>query len=557
MSTSIDDEPILRVVGRYELLREVGRGGTAVVYVARQRDLRRLVALKELAAFHASRPEVVERFLRESRVTGALNHPNIVTVHEYLEHEGTAFIAMEYFERGSLRPWVRRLSLPQVVGLLEGVLAALAHAEAHGIVHRDMKPENVMVTAAGGIKITDFGIAKALQASGGRSLTADGTTVGTPAYMAPEQALGTGVGPETDLYAVGVMAYEMLSGAVPFPEDESPLVTLLRHANEPVPPLREIDPSVPRPLSDWVARMLAKEPGDRPPGAAKAWDELDDAVVGVLGSRWRRDALLAGDPESLPERRTRPTIATGPNGSEQVTGVVRRRRFGRRHVVGAVAVVAIIAAGVAALVIGTRGPGTPAGAGAQRPVADFLPRPSERLSLVVAGPTLVLADPRGRVVQVDSSSLEVQRVLQDPAGPRAVTVSGGRVYVADGEGVTARRAAKLAPVSVLPLRGETAFAAGGPLVVAGRGGRVCELTRGSPVCGRVGFGPTGVGASASGAVVFTADGAGGRIAILHRRGDRLIAADRPIPVARPHGELVFFRGRLYVPGQRAIAIVDP
>ena len=131
-----------------------------------------------------------------------------------------------------------------------------------------------MVTAAGGIKITDFGIAKALQASGGRSLTADGTTVGTPAYMAPEQALGTGVGPETDLYAVGVMAYEMLSGAVPFPEDESPLVTLLRHANEPVPPLREIDPSVPRPLSDWVARMLAKEPGDRPPGAAKAWDEL-------------------------------------------------------------------------------------------------------------------------------------------------------------------------------------------------------------------------------------------------------------------------------------------
>src|SRR5439155_5202069 len=352
-------------------------------------------------------------------------------------------------------------------------------------------------------------------------------------------------------------AYEMLSGAVPFPEDESPLVTLLRHANEPVPPLREIDPSVPRPLSDWVARMLAKEPGDRPPGAAKAWDGLDDAVVGVLGSRWRRDALLAGDPESLPERRTRPTIATGPNGTEQVTGVVRRRRFGRRHVVGAVAVVAIIAAGVAALVIGTRGPGTPAGAGAQRPVADFLPRPSERLSLVVAGPTLVLADPRGRVVQVDSSSLEVQRVLQDPAGPRAVTVSGGRVYVADGEGVTARRAAKLAPVSVLPLRDATAFAVGGPLVVASRGGRVCELTRGPPVCGRVGFAPTGVGASASGAVVFAAEGARGGIAILHRRGDRLIAADRPIPVARPHGELVFFRGRLYVPGQRAIAIVDP
>ena len=104
MSISTHDEPVLRVVGRYQLLREVGRGGTAVVYVARQSDLGRLVALKELAAFQAAKPEVVERFLRESRVTGALNHPNVVTVHEYLEHESTAFIAMEYFERGSLRP---------------------------------------------------------------------------------------------------------------------------------------------------------------------------------------------------------------------------------------------------------------------------------------------------------------------------------------------------------------------------------------------------------------------------------------------------------------------
>ena len=302
MAISTHDEPVLRVVGRYELLREVGRGGTAVVYVARQRDLGRLVALKELAAFHAARPEVVERFLRESRVTGALNHPNIVTVHEYLEHEGTAFIAMEYFERGSLRPWVRRLSLPQVVGLLEGVLAALAHAEAHGIVHRDMKPENVMVTAAGGIKITDFGIAKALQASGGRSLTADGTTVGTPAYMAPEQALGTGVGPETDLYAVGVMAYEMLSGAVPFPEDESPLVTLLRHANEPVPPLREIDPSVPRPLSDWVARMLAKEPGDRPNSTTPS---LVSSARAGGATRCSQETPRAS-PSAGPVRRSRP-----------------------------------------------------------------------------------------------------------------------------------------------------------------------------------------------------------------------------------------------------------
>src|SRR5207244_9205359 len=135
---------------------------------------------------------------------------------------------------------------------------------------------------------TDFGIAKALQASAARVLTATGTTVGTPAYMAPEQALGTGLGAWTDLYAVGVMAYELLSGQVPFPEDELPLVTLLRHANESVPPLREVAPSTPEPLSDWVARMLAKEPDDRPAGAARAWDEIEEAIIGVAGSPgWR------------------------------------------------------------------------------------------------------------------------------------------------------------------------------------------------------------------------------------------------------------------------------
>ena len=112
-----------RSVGRYEIVREVGRGGTAVVYLARQTDLDRSVALKELAGLHASDPEFVERLLRESRVAGSLNHPNIVTVHEYFEHEGTAFIAMEYFDRGSLRGWLSDLTLSQAAGVLEGVLS--------------------------------------------------------------------------------------------------------------------------------------------------------------------------------------------------------------------------------------------------------------------------------------------------------------------------------------------------------------------------------------------------------------------------------------------------
>ena len=174
----------VRKVGRYEILRQIGRGATSIVYLARQTDLDRNVALKELAAFHAADPAFVERFLRESKLTGSLNHPNIVTVHEYFELDGTAYIAMEYFERGSLRPLVGRLTRAQTVGVLESVLSGLAHAEARGVVHRDLKPENLMVTVEGNVKIADFGIAKALEAGGSASLTETGATVGTPAMAA-------------------------------------------------------------------------------------------------------------------------------------------------------------------------------------------------------------------------------------------------------------------------------------------------------------------------------------------------------------------------------------
>src|SRR5262249_35164929 len=158
----------------------------------------------------ASDPSFVQRFLRESRLTGSLNHPNIVTVHEYFEHEGTPFIAMEYFERGSLRPHVGRLDLSRIAGVLEGLLAGLAYAETEGIVHRDLKPETVMVSSGGTVKIADFGMAKARELHAAVELTASGTTVGTPAYMAPEQARGSAVGPATDLYSLGVIAYELL-----------------------------------------------------------------------------------------------------------------------------------------------------------------------------------------------------------------------------------------------------------------------------------------------------------------------------------------------------------
>ena len=284
-----------QIVGRYEILREIGRGGMAVVYVARQPDLDRQVALKELSRFHAGSAEYAHRFLRESRMAGSLNHPNIVTVYEYFEHATMPYIAMEYVPRGSMRPYMKRLTLGQIAGALEGVLAGLAHAEAAGIVHRDLKPENIMVTGDGRVKITDFGIARATQRAGTQYMTATGMTVGTPTYMAPEQAMAGDIGPWSDLYSVGVLSYELVVGHVPFHDTDAPMVILMRHVNERIPSAVEVRPDVDPKLSEWIDKLLVKDPAQRTRHAVDAWESLEDIIVGLLGPLWRRDARLLDD----------------------------------------------------------------------------------------------------------------------------------------------------------------------------------------------------------------------------------------------------------------------
>ena len=283
------------VVGRYVIVREIGRGGMAVVYLARQSDLDRQVALKELSHFHAGSVDSAQRFLREARLAGSLNHPSIVTVHDYFEHDATPYIAMEYVPQGSLRPYMRRLTLSQIAGVLEGVLAGLAHGEAAGIVHRDLKPENIMVTADGRVKITDFGIARAMQRVTTQYMTATGMTVGTPMYMAPEQAMAGDLGPWSDLYSLGVMTYEMVVGRPPFHDSETPMVILMRHINEPIPPAIELRSDVDPALSAWIDSLLVKDPIHRVRHAVDAWESLEDICVRLLGPLWRRDARLRHD----------------------------------------------------------------------------------------------------------------------------------------------------------------------------------------------------------------------------------------------------------------------
>ena len=177
--------------------------------------------------------------------------------------------------------------------MLEGLLAGLAHGEQHGIVHRDLKPENLMVTSDGRVKIADFGIAKATnQMQTGAFLTATGTTVGTPTYMAPEQAMAQDIGPPTDLYSVGCMAFEMFTGRVPFHDTEAPMAILLRHVNEQIPSVKSIDPKIDEDISDWIERMLVKDPTKRTQNANDAWDEFEEIIIGLLGPRWRREARL-------------------------------------------------------------------------------------------------------------------------------------------------------------------------------------------------------------------------------------------------------------------------
>ena len=284
-------------VGRYEIVRPLGRGGMAVVHLARDTHLDRTVALKELNVLGSEQPDMAQRFVREARLSGSLGHSSIVHVNDFFEHEGTPFIDMEYVAGGSLRPHVGHMTFAQIVGVLEAMLDALDHAEQQGIVHRDLKPENVLVAPDGRVKIADFGIAKAINrvnASG--FLTATGTAIGTPPYMAPEQGMARDIGPWTDLYAVGCMTHEFVTGRLPFVDphndEAAPMAILVRRISEPAPPVRTLNDRVPEALAAWIDGLLVTDPNARTRSASDASDKLEDIVIELVGARRRRTARL-------------------------------------------------------------------------------------------------------------------------------------------------------------------------------------------------------------------------------------------------------------------------
>jgi serine/threonine protein kinase len=406
-------EPVRRV-GRYELLEVIGRGGAAVVYLARQPDLDRRVALKELSPHHAGDPSFAQRFVEESRLAGAMNHPNIVTVHEFFEHDGLPYIAMEYLPRGSLRPYLTSLTQGQLAGVIEDVLSGLAHGESHGIIHRDLKPENLLVAADGHVKIADFGVARALGNAATRGFqTVTGTTIGTPAYMAPEQALGDPLSPATDLYSVGIIVWEALAGRTPFESRETPMSVLYRQVHEQVPPIDSVREDIDPGIATWLTRLLTKDPGDRFSSAEQAWDALEDSVIELLGPRWRRDARIRSDPPTDGARQPTPLTPTitDTGGRDPIMVVPRATPISPADAAGAAADSVIASAPGNETLL--RPPRRHAGSGEDEVQVETPHR--RRGPLIALGAVVVLAAVAGGAVGgLTSSPKTVTRVVTTP-----------------------------------------------------------------------------------------------------------------------------------------------
>ena len=249
--------------GRYELHRRIARGGMADVFLARDSLLDRPVALKVLFPEFATDPSFVERFRREAQAAANLSHPNIVSVYDWGEEGGTYYIVMEYVEGRSLAQILRDegpLLPDRAADVTTDIASALGFAHRHGVIHRDVKPGNVLISPLGQVKVTDFGIARAVSTQ--ENLTQTGTVMGTATYFSPEQARGESVDPRSDVYSLGVVLYELLAGAPPFKGD-NPVSVAYKHVQEQPDRLRSRNPQIPVALEAVAMKALAKNPANR------------------------------------------------------------------------------------------------------------------------------------------------------------------------------------------------------------------------------------------------------------------------------------------------------
>ncbi len=275
-------------LGQFRIVERIGVGGMATVFKAYQPNLDRYVAIKVLPAYHARDPVFVKRFVQEARAVAKLIHPNILQIHDFGDQDNITYIVMEYVEGGTLKDRLKRaLPVPEAIDYMIQAAEGLDCAHRNGIIHRDVKPANMLLRKDGYLLLSDFGIAKILE--GTTNLTRVGTGIGTPQYMSPEQGTGQAVDRRSDIYSLGIVLFHCLAGRVPFSAD-NPLTITVKHLNEPLPVEMLRAAGVPAPIEQVVVKMTAKAAQDR----YQTTDELINALTSALTashlsipSRWR------------------------------------------------------------------------------------------------------------------------------------------------------------------------------------------------------------------------------------------------------------------------------
>ena len=273
---------------RYEIIRAVGEGGMANVYLALDTILNRKVAVKILRGDLAEDEKFVRRFQREAISASSLNDPNIVEVYDVGEDNGKYFIVMEYVEGKTLKQLIKKrgsLTLPEVIDIMLQLTSAVAHAHESYIIHRDIKPQNVIILEDGRVKIMDFGIAVALNAG---ELTQTNSVMGTVYYIPPEQANGGKADIKSDIYSLGILMYELVTGHVPFKGD-NPVEVAIKHMNEELPSICEYDPDMPQSIENIILKAAAKNPQNRYSSAKEMHEDLKTALNKEL--TYKRDLL--------------------------------------------------------------------------------------------------------------------------------------------------------------------------------------------------------------------------------------------------------------------------
>jgi serine/threonine protein kinase len=264
-----------QMLGLYRIISQIGRGGMATVYKAYQASIDRYVAIKVLPSQLAESKEFATRFHQEARIIASLEHPHILPVFDYGESDGVTYFVMRYLDAGTLKDRMvegRPLPLNEIDKLFTQLADALSYAHSRGIVHRDLKPANALIDSRGNVFLTDFGIAKLLESAAPR-LTQTDAIMGTPAYISPEQAQAQPVDQRSDIYSLGIILYEMVTGSVPFVA-ETPLAVLFKHISDPLPPPSSVKPDIPPAIEQVILKALAKDPEDRFATAAdiaEAW----------------------------------------------------------------------------------------------------------------------------------------------------------------------------------------------------------------------------------------------------------------------------------------------